>query len=128
MNELYALVKVLLLAGNIILEHNFHVLEHWCNMNQDDFVIFAELNRDRFDEIVQTLMSHFENIQFGSQGDDWIWIHLADDKIEIDSFFSMNLEVKGRYTYLPVIERILQMLKEDWILKVFDPPKIDTTR
>lgn len=128
MGELYALAKVYSPAGNIILEYNFHVLECWCNMNQDDFVIFAELNRDQFDEIVQTLVSHFENIQFGSQGDDWIWIHLADDKIEIDSFFSMNLEVKGRYTYLPVIRRILQMLKEDWILKVFDPPKIDTTR
>ena len=128
MNKLYALIKVHWLAGNIILEYNFHVLERWCNMNQDDFVIFAELNRDRFDEIVQALMSHFENIQFGSQGDDWIWIHLTDDKIEIDSFFSMELEVKGRYKYLPVFRRILQMLKEDWILKVFDPPKIDTTR
>lgn len=128
MDELYALVKVLWLAGNIILKHNFHILGRRCDMNQDEFVIFAELNRDRFDEIVQTLMSHFENIQFGSQGDDWIWIHLADDKIEIDSFFSMELEVKGKYTYLPVIRRILQILKEDWILKVFDPPKIDTTR
>jgi hypothetical protein len=97
-------------------------------MNPDDFVIFAELDRDTFDEILQTLSSHFENIQYGSQGDDWIWIHLGDDKIEIDSFFSMNLEVKGKYKHLPVIKRILQMLKDELILQIFSPPKIDTTR
>ena len=97
-------------------------------MNPDDFVIFAELDRETFDEILQTLSSHFENIQYGSQGDDWIWIHLGYDKIEIDSFFSMNLEVKGKYKYLPVIKRILQMLKDELILQIFSPPKIDTTR
>jgi hypothetical protein len=58
-----------------------------------------------------------------------MWIHLGEDeKIEIDSFFSMELEVKGKYKYLPVIHRILQMLKDDLILQVFDPPKMDTTR
>ncbi|MFT3890293.1 MAG: hypothetical protein QM730_01555 [Anaerolineales bacterium] len=99
------------------------------NMKSDDFVIFAELNRDKFDDIVQTLMAHFENIQYGSQGDDWIWIHLdGDEKIEIDSFFSMELEVKGKYQYLPIIQQILQMLISELILQVFDPPKLDMTR
>ncbi len=98
-------------------------------MNQDDFVIFAELNRDKFEEILQTLMQHFENIQYGGQGDDWIWIHLThDDKIEIDSFFSMQLEVKGKYEHIQVVRQILQKMKDDCILQVFDPPKIDMTR
>jgi hypothetical protein len=97
-------------------------------MDQDEFVIFAELDRDRFDEIVQALTSQFEDIEHGRQGDDWIWIHLGDDKIEIDSFFSMNLEVLGKYKHLPIISQILQGFKTGWILKVFNPPKIDTTR
>lgn len=97
-------------------------------MNQDDFVIFAELDRDKFDEILQTLMKHFEHIESGRQGDDWIWIHLADDKIEIDSFYSMNLEVKGKPGHLPVVSQILAQLQTDLILKVFDPPKVDPTR
>ena len=60
-------------------------------MNQDDFVIFAELHQDKFDGILQTLMSLFENIEYGRQGDDWIWIPVGDHKIEIDSFYSLNL-------------------------------------
>ena len=97
-------------------------------MNQDDFVIFAELNRDHFDEILQTLTEHFENIQSGRQGDDWIWVHLGDDKIEIDSFYSMELEVKGKYRYIEIAEQIIQRMKDNWILHVFDPPKKDLTR
>ncbi len=97
-------------------------------MNQDDFVIFAELNRDHFDEILQTLTEHFENIQSGRQGDDWIWVHLGDDKIEIDSFYSMELEVKGKYRYIEIAEQIIRRMKDNWILHVFDPPKMDLTR
>ena len=98
------------------------------NANQDDFVIFAELNRDRFDEILHTLMEYFKDIQSGRQGDDWIWIHVGDDKIEIDSFFSLQLEVKGAYKQQMIVKQILQDLNEHCILQVFDPPKIDTTR
>jgi len=99
------------------------------NMNQDDFVIFAELDRDKFDEILQSLTERFKDIQSGRQGDDWIWIHLADDeKIEVDSFFSMQLEVKGEYKHLTLATQILHDLDKLYILQVFDPPKADTTR
>jgi len=99
------------------------------NTYQNDFVIFAELNRDKFEEILQTLMQHFENIEYGRQGDDWIWIHLTDDdKIEIDSFFSMQLEVKGKHEHLILATQILQDIDKLYILQVFDPPKIDLTR
>jgi len=98
------------------------------NMNQDDFVIFAELDRDKFDEILQSLTERFKDIQSGRQGDDWIWIHVGDDKIEIDSFFSMQLEVKGKYKQQATATQILQYLKDNWVIQVFDPPKIDLTR
>lgn len=80
--------------------------------DQDEFVIFAELHRDKFDEILQSLTGPFKDIQFGSQGDDWIWIHLGDDKIEIDSFYSMELDVKGNTN----TTRLRSKLSEKWTL------------
>ena len=97
-------------------------------MNSDDFVIFAELNRNHFDNILQTLKEHFQNIQSGRQGDDWIWIHLGEDRIEIDSFYSMELDVKGKYKYIAVARQIIQSMKSEWIRQVFDPPRMDMTR
>jgi hypothetical protein len=97
-------------------------------MDQDDLVIFAELHRDHFDEILRSLMVQFKNIQSGRQGDDWIWIHLGDDKIKIDSFYSMQLEVKGKRKHYTVAMQLIQNLEKDWIVQVFDPPKVDLTR
>lgn len=93
------------------------------SINEDEFVIFAELNRDNFDEILQTLRKNFENIQSGRQGDDWIWIPLGDDKIEIDSFYSMQLEVKGKYRHFRVAVQIIQKMDSRWVLQFFSPPK-----
>lgn len=98
-------------------------------IDQNEFVLFAELNRDHFDEILQSLTEQFEDIQSGRQGDDWIWIHLDDDKIEIDSFYSINnLDIKGKYKHYSVAKQVLQNIKKDWIIKIFDPPKPDPTR
>ena len=97
-------------------------------MDQEDLVIFAELNRDRFDEITQMLSAHFADMEFGSQGDDWIWIHLGEDKIEIDSFYSMSLELKGKYKHLEIAMQIIQSMDDNWIVQIFDPPKNGRTR
>lgn len=97
-------------------------------MAQDDFVIFAELKREKFEDILDRLAKYFQNIQFGRQGDDWIWIHVEDDRIEIDSFFSEQLEVKGRLKHSKAVRETLKFMEKGWILKRFDPPKEDLTR
>jgi len=97
-------------------------------MNQDELVVFAELHRDYFDEILQSLTEHFKDIQSGRQGDDWIWIHSGNDKIEIDSFYSMGLEVKGKRKHYMIAMQVVQYMRKNWIIQVFDPPKVDMTR
>lgn len=97
-------------------------------MDQNTFVIFAELRRDHFDEILQTLKRYFEHIESGRQGDDWIGIHIDNDTIEIDSFYSMELEIKGKLQHLVVVSQFLQQMAQDWIIQIFDPPKNDMTR
>ena len=97
-------------------------------MDENGHVIFAELNRDKFEDILDRLMKFYPSVQFGRQGDDWIWIHVEDDKIEIDSFFSEQLEVKGRQRHSKTVKHILQIIEKEWILKRFDPPKVDSTR
>lgn len=97
-------------------------------MDENGHVIFAELNRDKFEDILDRLMKFYPSVQFGRQGDDWIWIHVEDDKIEIDTFFSEQLEVKGRQRHSKTVKHILQIIEKEWILKRYDPPKADSTR
>ncbi len=96
-------------------------------MDQDEFVIFAELDREKFEDILEKLMQNFQNVRFGRQGDDWIWVN-AEGKIEIDTFHSTNLEVKGRRGQYSVIKEMMRLLESKWIIHKFNPPKVDLTR
>jgi len=97
-------------------------------MDQDEYVIFAELDREKFEQILGRLRLHFQNIQFGRQGDDYIWINFPNSKIEIDTFYSMNLEVKGRRGQYSVYREVLSCLENEWVIKEFNPPKVDLTK
>lgn len=97
-------------------------------MEENEFVIFAELERDKFEEILARLMQHYPDIQSGRQGDDWIWVHFDDDKVEIDSFTSMQLEVKAKRRHTAVVQKLVNFMEPRWVLQVFDPPKEDLTR
>jgi hypothetical protein len=97
-------------------------------MNQDEFVIFAELDPERFDQILERLTEYFKDIQFGREGDDWIWVNFSNGKIEIDTFYSTNLEVKGERKQYLIARELLQVLDNKWIIKDFDPPKVDLTK
>ena len=95
---------------------------------QDEYVIFAELKRDHFDDIRQEVEKRYTKIQYGSQGDDWLWLHYSDGKIEIDSFYSMQLEMKGPKRKKDFADEILSWMQPEWIITTFNPPKIDLTR
>jgi len=97
-------------------------------MKQDEFVIFAELDREKFEDILERLMKFFQMVQFGRQGDDWIWVHFPDGKIDIDTFTSEHLQVKGKKTQQKSAKEILDYLERDWILKKFNPPQADLIR
>ena len=55
-------------------------------------------------------------------------INFSNSKIEIDTFYSMNLEVKGQRRQFPVCKEILSYLDKEWIIKEFNPPKVDLTK
>ncbi|NOH00685.1 MAG: hypothetical protein HND47_01265 [Chloroflexi bacterium] len=97
-------------------------------MKQDEFVIFAELDREKFEDILERLMKFFQMVQFGRQGDDWIWVHFTDGKVDIDSFTSQALQVKGRRAQQKSARQILDCLEKEWIIRKFNPPQADLTR
>ncbi len=95
---------------------------------QDEYVIFAELKRDHFDDIRQEVEKRDTKIQYGYQGGVCLWLHYSDGKIEIDSFYSLHLEIKGRKRKKDLAYEILSCMQPEWIITTFNPPKIDLTR
>lgn len=96
-------------------------------MDQDEKVIFAELDRGSFALIVAALAARFDDIQYGSQCDDWIWIERGGMKVEIDSFYSMQLELKGPRRAFGLLQEILALMRPEWIVAGYAVPKPDLT-
>jgi hypothetical protein len=57
-----------------------------------------------------------------------IFVNFRDGKIEIDTFYSTNLEVKGVRRQYSVVRELMKILEKEWIIEEFNPPKADLTR
>ncbi|WMC10181.1 hypothetical protein PU634_13975 [Oceanimonas pelagia] len=97
-------------------------------MDQDEYVIFAELDGACFEQIVASLQGRFARLQFGRQGDDWIWLEHRHGRMEIDTFYSTWLELKGRRRDYGLAREVLACLQPAWIEHIFQPPRVDVTR
>jgi hypothetical protein len=97
-------------------------------MEQNEWIIFAELRRSNFEWIVSILSDHFPRLEWSSQCDDWLWIYRRDYKLEIDSFSSMELEVKGPRKAYSLAQEVLHLSPPSVFIDVFECPRFDFTR
>jgi len=98
-------------------------------VERDDLsqLIFAELEyashyADAHTEIVTLVEVFFSNVQSGLQGDSWIWLIDADEKVAIDTFSSMTHQVKS-YTAGPLVRKVIDALRTKFDVNVLDPPR-----
>lgn len=87
-------------------------------------MIFAEMEYQRHyadihDELVAFLGTRFSQMQFGIQGDSWIWIFEGEEKVAIDTFTSMAHQIKSSKTG-PFVRKVIETLLLQYELKVYD--------
>jgi len=90
-------------------------------------LIFADLEysshyADAHAEIVTLAERFFSDVQSGLQGDSWIWIIDADEKVAIDTFSSMTHQVKS-YTAGRLVQKVIAALRTKFDVNVFDDPR-----
>lgn len=93
-------------------------------------MIFAELKydedyADKHFELVEFLKNEFDDIQYGLQGDSWIWIFDGDEKVAIDTFYSMKHQVMSTGSQCKLVHRVLTKLSERFELSILDEPEYE---
>lgn len=76
-------------------QYTYAIIEH-----EDSYDVF-------YDELLSYLRNNFSNVKSGLQGDAWIWIEQDDQKVALDTFYSMKFEIKSH-------------TKDDLLLSVID--------
>ena len=62
-------------------------------------MIFAALDyperyEEIHDELVAFVKTRFASVESGLQSDSWIWIHLGQEKVAVDTFSGMKHSIK----------------------------------
>ncbi|BFM13908.1 hypothetical protein R50073_00910 [Maricurvus nonylphenolicus] len=75
--------------------------------------------------LVTLLKQHYKNIEWGQQGEDWIWIYRADMKVEIDNFTAMIHEIKSPSQNRRLVRQVITKLSEHYELDVLSEPMLE---
>lgn len=92
-------------------------------------MIFAELEYPEHysvfhDELVQYLRMSFPDIQYGLQGDSWLWITDGNEKVEVDTFTSMKHQIKSAHDGR-LVQKVMVKLKSKYKLRVYEIPELE---
>jgi hypothetical protein len=85
---------------------------------------YPETYEDMHDGLVAFVKARFSKIDFGLQGDSWIWIFLGDDKVAIDTFSSMKHLIKASRPGSHV-DAVIEALRGAYTVRVYSAPELE---
>jgi len=91
-------------------------------------MVFAEMQYEQdysemHFELVEYLKTKYPKIEYGLQGDSWIWIFDGDDKVAIDTFYSMKHQIKSESSESCLVRQVIRMLSLRYKLTEYDDPE-----
>ncbi|MEM6823458.1 MAG: hypothetical protein AAF558_16135 [Verrucomicrobiota bacterium] len=94
-------------------------------------MIFARLEyigdyTDKDERILCCLEKEFKGVEHGYQSDSWIWITEGKEKVAVDSFSSMKHEVKCSIQGGSLVPKVIEVLKREFHVIVYDEPKFES--
>ena len=89
-------------------------------------MIFAELRypqhyADVHTELHACLAAAFAQVEQGLQGDSYVWVLEGDQRVAVDTFTSLQHQVKAAAAG-PLVQRVMAVLERRYALQRFDPP------
>ena len=93
-------------------------------------MIYAELTypshySDEHDGLVAALAAAFDHLESGLQGDSWIWIFDGDNKVAVDTFTSMQHQVKSSAPDDSLARKVIEVLAAEYELMVYPKPELE---
>ena len=90
-------------------------------------MIFAKVHYDGdyyavHDGMLKFLKSRFDRVEGGLQSDSWIWVHIDDAKVAVDTFSAMTHEVKSSIPGSHV-QLVLNALHDKYAVEVYSEPE-----
>jgi len=91
-------------------------------------MIFADIKYEQHysyvhDDLVRVLASEFSTLEHGLQGDSWIWIYEDDEKVEIDTFYSMKHQIKSSVQNGNLVQKVIKAVSSEFEVDKYHSPE-----
>ena len=92
-------------------------------------MIFAEMKypehySDFHAELFAFISRNFSKVDWGLQGDSWIWIFDGEEKVANDTFTSMKHQIKSPMAGLH-LQKVINLLQRRYEINVYDEPEFE---
>jgi hypothetical protein len=87
-------------------------------------LIYARFNGEAdIRALAEYVQARYDRVEWGSQCDDWLWVHFDEGKLEIDTFYTMQLIVHGPAELRQEAATLVDYIMQRYELTVLDPPE-----
>lgn len=86
-------------------------------------IVSNESYYDTFPKLLGLIEQHYSSVESGVQGDAWIWININNERIALDTFTSMQFQIKSNSEAGILVEELLTKLKKGFKLKIYETPE-----
>ena len=76
---------------------------------------------DAYDVLLAHIRQHFSDVQSGVQGDAWIWIFEDGEKVAVDSFYAMQMEIHADADS-PLVQKVIDLVGEIYPVRRYEEP------
>lgn len=93
-------------------------------------MIFAEIQYEKHysdfhAELLTLIEEEFPNVESGLQGDSWIWVSEGSEKVAIDTFTSMQHQIKSSDKDSPLTKKVIAALASKYPVIINATPEYE---
>jgi hypothetical protein len=87
-------------------------------------IIHNDHYQDVYDDLLKLISSYFVNVESGFQGDAYIWITEKDEQVSLDTFTSMQFQIKTNQQNNLLVARVIDVLGKVYKIDLYDPSEM----
>ena len=85
------------------------------------FIEHKQSYYDFYDDLLGYVTANFANVESGVQGDAWIWITQNNQKVSLDTFYSMQFEINSD-SHNELLQAVIKTLSAKYPISIYDMP------
>lgn len=86
-------------------------------------IVHEEHYEDVFPALLGVISATFAHVDSGVQGDAWIWIFENDEKVSLDTFSSMQFQLKAKQEGGILLGKVISVLERKYKLCIYTTPE-----